>query len=265
MKKQLFWKSLTIMMVAMVYVCFTSCSGDDDDSLPDPKGTVSAVMSAQDGGIDLFNYTVPINVWVSSRNSSDWYFNSGNTLIDIYDCGNVQGLASITSIPNSGWVRITSKPSAIIGHGYIARYTNSNFGIVIYTRIYIVGEANQGLSVKYQTPFDPSTDVVDSGENVSAEVVGTWMVGGVRKRIFTFSNDGTGTFTSSEINKSGVPETGKTGTFTWTMESDSRGSMKMTYSDNRKESLYFEINGNRMTVYDNPEYKSADWYLTKQN
>ena len=253
-------------MVAVVYVSFTSCSGDDDDSLPDPEGTVSAVMSAQDGGIDLFNYTVPINVWVSSRNSSDWFFDSGNSFIDIYDCGNVQGLASITSIPNSGWVKITSKPSAQIGHGYIARYTNSNFGSVIYTIIYIVGEAGEGLSVKYQTPFDPNTNkVVDSGDNVSAEVVGTWMVGGVRKLIFTFSNDGTGTFTSSEINKSGVPETGKTGTFTWTMESDSRGSMKMTYSDNRKESLYFEINGNRMTVYDNPEYKSADWYLTKQN
>lgn len=137
MKKHLFWKSLTIMMVAMVYVSFTSCSGDDDDSQPDPKGTV----------------------------------------------------------------------------------------------------------------------------NVSAEVVGTWKSGnGIRMQMFIFSNDGTGTAEWSEDNK-----IERTGTFTWTMESDSRGSMKMSYSDNRKGNLYFEINGNRMTVYDNPEYKSADWYLTKQN
>ena len=155
MKKNLIWNLLTIMMVGLFSVYLVSCS-DDDDSLPDPEGTVSAVMSARDGGIDFFNYQSKL--YVSTSNSSDYIFGSLNSFIDIYDCGNVNGLAAITSIPTSGWIRVRSNPVAQVGHGYVVRYSNSNFGVILHARMYITGKADQGLSIKYQTPFDPSKE-----------------------------------------------------------------------------------------------------------
>lgn len=155
MKQKLICYSLTLMVLAMLGTCFTSCGSDEesDDYLLDPEGTVSAVMSAYDGGIDFFNYHSEL--YVSTVNSSDWTFGSLNHGIDIYDCGSVNGLAAIKSIPTSGWVSARSNPVAKIGHGYVVRYTNSNFGVILHARMYITGKEDRGLTIKYQTPFDP--------------------------------------------------------------------------------------------------------------
>lgn len=155
MKKCFFYYPLTIMMVALFCFCFTSCS-DNDDSLPDPDGTVSAVMSVRDGGIDFFNYHS--RLYVKTNNSSEWVFGSLNEGIDIHDCGSIRSLAEITSIPTKGWERASKNPIAQIGHGYVVRYTNSNFGVILHARMYITGKADQGLSIKYQTLFDPSKE-----------------------------------------------------------------------------------------------------------
>ena len=149
-------KFFYLMILALVPMCFVACGSDDDDSLPDPEGTVSAVMSVHDGGIDFFNYQS--RLYVERSNSSDYTFGSNNSFIDIYDCGNVNCLAAIKSIPTSGWVNARKNPVAQVGHGYIVRYTNSNFGVILYARMYITGKADQGLSIKYQTPFDPSKE-----------------------------------------------------------------------------------------------------------
>ena len=92
-------KFFYLMILALVPMCFVACGSDDDDSLPDPEGTVSAVMSVHDGGIDFFNYQS--RLYVERSNSSDYTFGSNNSYIDIYDCGNVNGLAAIKSIPTS--------------------------------------------------------------------------------------------------------------------------------------------------------------------
>lgn len=157
MKKNLFRNLTTFIMVALISLCFTSCSDDDslpdsEVTVPDPEGTVSALMTAR--GLDFFNYQSKL--YVSTSNSSEWKFGSLNACIDIYDCGNVRGLADITSIPTSGWVKARNNPIAQIGHGYVVRYRNLNFQIILHARMYITGQGDQGLYVKYQTPFDPS-------------------------------------------------------------------------------------------------------------
>lgn len=139
----------------MIFVCFTSCS-KDDDSVSDPEGTVSAVLSATDGGLSFFNNQAKL--YVSTNNSLDYTFGSSNHYIYINDCGNVNGLAAITSIPTSGWVSARSNPEVQVGHGYIVRYSNPNYGVTIHARMYIVSKVDQGFNVKYQTPFDPSKE-----------------------------------------------------------------------------------------------------------
>ena len=138
MNKKVFLHLKTIIMVALLGICLISCSSDDEDSnsLRDPEGTVTAVIkTSSSGGINLFNiYGNQVSLYVNSNFSSDWFFKSDNFWLDIYDCGKVEGLASITSIPTSGWVNIRSNPSAQIGHGYIIRYTNTNFNILQYAR-----------------------------------------------------------------------------------------------------------------------------------
>lgn len=265
MKKNLLWSMLAILMVTMLSVGITACSSDDEhsNSFRDPEGTVTAVMkTSSSGGINLFDiHGNQVSLYVNSNISSDWFFKSDNFWLDIYDCGKVEGLTSITSIPTSEWVNIQSNPAAQIGHGYIIRYTNTNFNILLYARVYIIGEANDGLSIKYQSPFDPSKDGgVNDGSINPKEVLGTWIGFGKNKRIFTFSEDGTGKFVIYEENSDDIEEST---TFTYKMVTSSRGSISIRY--NYKDWIwYFEVSGNKMTIYDNPNYVSADWVLTKQ-
>lgn len=261
MDKKVLLHLKTIIMVAMFGFCLISCSSDDEDSnsLRDPEGTVTAVMkTSSSGGVNLFDIN---GNQVSLYVNSNFSFTSDNFWLDIHDCGKVEGLASITSIPTSGWVNIRSNPAAQIGHGYIIRYKNTNFNILLYARVYIVGEANDGLSIKYQSPFDPSKDSgVNNGSVNPKEVLGTWIGFSKSKKIFTFLEDGTGTFVNYKENSDDIDESS---TFTYKMETSSRGSINTRYNG-RDETWYFEVSGNKMTIYDNPNYVSADWILTKQ-
>lgn len=147
MNKKVLWGLLTFIMVTMLSVSFAACSSDDDDFSDDPDGTVTAIMQASDGGIDFFNYHAQLYI-------ADGKFGSLNGFLYIYDCGIVKGLADITSIPASDWVLVRSNPEAKVGHGYVVRYTNSNFGVILHARMYITKKSGDGYEIKYQSPFD---------------------------------------------------------------------------------------------------------------
>ena len=152
MKKMHLWSMLAVLMVTMLSVGLASCGDDDDNSLADPEGTVTTVMESSEGGVPIFKVFgyVDINLWISKDK-----FDSLNEALYIYDCGSVGGLAGITSIPTSNWVKVRSNPEAKVGHGYVLRYVNSNFSIMEYARMYITGKQNEhSYSIKYQSPFE---------------------------------------------------------------------------------------------------------------
>ncbi len=149
-------KYFYLFVLAFLPMCFIACGGDDDSSLADPEGTISAVLSENDGGLALFNNQAKL--YASTSNSIDYTFGSSNHFIYINDYGQVNGLAAITSIPTSGWVSARSNPVAQVGHGYVIRYSNSNNGVTLHARMYITGKADNGFYVKYQTFFDPSKE-----------------------------------------------------------------------------------------------------------
>ncbi|MBQ8715736.1 MAG: hypothetical protein IJ552_11130 [Prevotella sp.] len=155
MKKIYLFNLATLLIVAMLGIFFASCS-KNDDSVSDPEGTVSAVLSDTDGGLAFFNNEAKL--YVSTTNSLDYSFGSSNHYIDINDCGNMNGLGTINSIPTSGWVSARKNPEVHVGHGYVIRYSNPNYGNTRYARMYITNKADHGFYVKYQTPFDPSKE-----------------------------------------------------------------------------------------------------------
>ena len=157
-------KAVAIALAIFTTAGFPACSSDDDDDpvIYSPEGTVSKFLDAGEG-IDFFNYSSKL--FISSNNGS-LYFSSLNSGLDIVDCGNMKGLAEITAIPKTGWVRVDSDPPAIEGHGYVVRYTNTRFKVQLYASLYLIKRVHveeghsaiKGYEILYLSPFNPTNN-----------------------------------------------------------------------------------------------------------
>ena len=79
---------------------------------------------------------------------------TSRTLCTIANVGKVNGLGSITKIPNSGYA---VQASVEVGHGYVIKASDGT-----YARLYVVDWITYsgsggiaGAKVKYQYPFEP--------------------------------------------------------------------------------------------------------------
>lgn len=153
---------LTMIMVAVLSIGFTSCGDDDESKNPDsgqpinpstpvsdPIGTVSLSMrNASNGNTKLGNIYI---------NSGDNFAGANYTSLGI-----VNGLGNVSVIPSTGWAsQIAVKP----GHGYIA-YTGGSF-TRIYVEDYVISTSGGviGADIKYQEPFKGSDEEIILSNN----------------------------------------------------------------------------------------------------
>ena len=174
-RKSSLMSMLTMIMVAMLSIGFTSCGGDDENENPnngqpvnpgttvnDPEGTISLSMRNADNGKTYLD-----NIYISNENFRGAYFAS---------VGAVKGLGNVSTIPTTGWAE---QMSVIAGNGYVA-YGNSQF-----YRIYVVSDIVAttggviGADIKYQKPFKgvdeaiqlPKTEVTLNANAGSSEEI----------------------------------------------------------------------------------------------
>ena len=126
---------MTLCLVAMTLgVAMTSCEKEDvdaDGSTTDTPlpGSITVKMRNEDNG--------ETKIWFSSSyvriNKANNFQTGGNSgyngyywtqEIQIASVGKVNGLGSITTIPESGWI---GQVSAFVGHGYVVRWRTSNW------------------------------------------------------------------------------------------------------------------------------------------
>lgn len=157
MKKNAFYL-LTIIAIAMISICMTSCEKDEEN---DPEGTVTLKLrNGNNGGgsINVGNASISIDM---ANN-----FNGYNA--SFYDVGSVSGLSGVKSVPSSGW---SDKVAVLPKHGYVAKITSPFYGYttndqeyedkIQYMRIYVESYTEAagskgiiGATVKYQFPWN---------------------------------------------------------------------------------------------------------------
>lgn len=173
-KKNLF-HLMTIMIVTMLSISFSSCGDDEEDNkdkgetkentitVADPEGTIVANL--------VNNKTVNLSgsydngfLWpsISLNNSYNLYVLSYSWQVSIISVGKVNGLSSINQIPNGNW---SHEVAAIPGNGYIIRshcyddYDQKEHNL--YLRLYVVewlkstSGGIMGCTIKYQE-FKPT-------------------------------------------------------------------------------------------------------------
>ena len=102
----------------------------------------------------------------------------------------------------------------------------------------------------------------------NSKVVGTWSVReGDEQLSLTFKSDGTGVGVSKRYSSYSGTET-ESGSFTWKMEGDSKGIIIIretnSYSGYSTYTMYFEIVGSKMYLYNDGYGEDLEWILTKQ-
>lgn len=175
-----------LMLAVAALTCMAGCSDDKDvpgnggtSELPDPEGTVLVSMqyATRETGVPtggpstsftyFVEYPVIIDGFTTIRLTSSGTLKGGtfrgSWFTDNRDekttngtkfatIGKVNGLAAVTTIPESGWAE---EVGAVPGYGYVAEYEG------IYCRIYVTeymydNEGNRiGVILKYQAPFVP--------------------------------------------------------------------------------------------------------------
>ena len=152
-----------VLAIALVGICMVSCSKDDGGTRNDP------VTTSDPEGTIVANLANENSVYISGLGFVHIRMNSANNLYvengDIVSVGSVQGLSSITKVPESGW---TSTTAAIPGYGYVLRYVYSYHddaynwvNVSQYARLYVVDYMEStsgsimGCTIKYQV-WDPN-------------------------------------------------------------------------------------------------------------
>lgn len=152
-----------VLAIALVGICMVSCSKDDGGTRNDP------VTTSDPEGTIVANLANEKSVLISGLGSLSIRMNSANNLYvsygDIVSVGSVQGLSSITKVPESGW---TSTTAAIPGYGYVLRYAHYYYDDAHnwvydsqYARLYVVDYMEStsgsimGCTIKYQV-WDPN-------------------------------------------------------------------------------------------------------------
>lgn len=144
---------MTLCLVAMTLgVAITSCEkeelngGSTDTPLP---GSITVKMRNEDNGRTLIWFSSHTYVYVNEANNFQARGSAGNSWseeIEIASVGKVNGLGSITTIPESGWI---DEASVFVGHGYVVRWrqrndwgsdTDSNKSDYSYGRIFVHDE-----------------------------------------------------------------------------------------------------------------------------
>lgn len=153
---------LTMIMVAMLSIVFTSCGDDDENKNLDSGQPISSSTPVND----------PIGtVSLSMRNASNGKTTLGNIYINTGDnfaganftsLGIVNGLGNVSIIPSTGWAsQVAVKP----GCGYVA-YTGGSF-TRIYVEDYVISTSGGviGTDIKYQEPFKGSDEEIILSNN----------------------------------------------------------------------------------------------------
>ncbi|MDR2651694.1 MAG: hypothetical protein LBC68_05210 [Prevotellaceae bacterium] len=167
-----FYNYFKTAFMAILMIAAIACS-KDDDSVPDPEGTLTANIS-NDSELSVYYpngsiaggilWTSPNNFWLLGYNiwSLDHHAN-----VSICDLGKMSGLGNITSIPSSGFTAPSSSNSVITcepRHGYIVKCDPANYrpgNPVVYVRLYVVESivstsgGIMGAKIRYQYPFEP--------------------------------------------------------------------------------------------------------------
>ena len=140
---------LTMIMVAMLSIGFTSC-GDDENENPDSGKPISPSTPVND----------PIGtISLSMRNESngktklgDIYIDTGDNFTGAYftSLGVVNGLGNVSTIPSTGWA---TRVAVKTGNEYVAAFGESF--LRIYVEDYVVNASGEviGAKIKYQEPF----------------------------------------------------------------------------------------------------------------
>ena len=131
---------MTLCLVAMTLgVAMTSCEKEEpngsstDTPLP---GSITVKMRNEDNGRTLIWFSSYTYVYVNEANNFQARGSAGNSWseeIEIASVGKVNGLGSITTIPESGWI---DEASVFVGHGYVVRWRkryNTGTGSNVYT------------------------------------------------------------------------------------------------------------------------------------
>jgi len=170
-KKNLF-HLMTIMIVAMLSIGFTSCGDDEEDNndkggakttVADPEGTIVANL-ANDNNLEL-SYRSSYNSRIKLNSSYNFHVESVTSYgtSEIISVGKVNGLGSIDQLPNGNW---SNEVAAIPGNGYIIRQSvyHPSTGFPgsyawtekLYLRLYVVewikntSGGIMGCTIKYQ-------------------------------------------------------------------------------------------------------------------
>lgn len=117
---------MTLCLVAMTLgVVMTSCEKEE------PNGSITVKMRNKDNGNTKIEFSAS-SVCINEANNFQVDGGRGfgyngqefKEEIEIASVGKVNGLGSITTIPESGWI---GQVSAFVGHGYVVRWRTSNW------------------------------------------------------------------------------------------------------------------------------------------
>lgn len=155
-------KRIFVIVAAML---LAACGKDDDfnggyigfDCLPDPAGTIISTCSSSGRSTGYVTFTPEATTRIYFDDNNIMECDGGEFVI----VGRVEGLAAITSIPNTD--KWAEEVSVVPGYGYIQRYKASSEGGYVYCRLYCIYSegavgSNGGRIVnvfKHQSPFIP--------------------------------------------------------------------------------------------------------------
>ncbi|MDR0745271.1 MAG: DUF5036 family protein [Mediterranea sp.] len=140
---------MTLMMACTTIACGNYDPTDPNNSVPDPKGTISLRMR---NGMDNATELHVGNIYIYIDNADNFASSSIEYECEFVDMGIMKGLGNVIRIPDSGWA---PKIAVYSGHGYVVRSLDKQS----YLRIYVVNYSPYLLykefDVKYQYPFNP--------------------------------------------------------------------------------------------------------------
>ena len=169
-------KNYLIALFSIALISMSSCSKDDDEqSAPDPQGTITANIS-ESTRISFFdeymNYEIlelylyfPNNFIIYGKEIFDhsyskWYY----CYISVCNVGKIRGLGDIKKIPQTGFStekKLDTSIACEVGYGYVfkirSEFSNRDFYVRLYVEELLVSTLGGiiGAKVKYQYPFEP--------------------------------------------------------------------------------------------------------------
>ena len=225
MRKTILWSLKALTVIAVIITAAVACSKDDESSL---VGTWS--------GYDKDDDEISIT------------FNSDGTGVERWDDGDFERFEYETD-GNTLYMYFGDEYETY-------RYTISGSTLTLR----YLGENGRD----YRSYTITLTKGSSSGSGSSAEkVIGTWSYrDGSDQLTLTFTSGGTGRWTERFYDSySGTVS--ESGTFTYEM-AGAREGIIILRDGNRSETIYFEIDGSKMYIYEDEDHDEFMFALTKQ-